>query len=997
MSRSRSMAWLLCGCLLWAGPASAQTDDSTSNRGEVDLQRLIESTGQGRGGGNFQDPVWEVRPETGKQVFLMPMLYLPGDTTYSVSRPEVSPRGARFVGFYIPSAQDPQNLGRGRGGNERELDLATLASGDLAAIEALLLAEPEDPQVQRELERQQLELEEQRRRQIEQDALIGIETPEEGTPDFAPRLARSFTISPEGEITWEVDRSMYGAQVKQASEQNPYGYKLDPQAIRDAEPPRQERLVRQANEDSRAFSERRRQQQLEYRALTEEYRELRDRIRELPDRFTEPMPEVVYAVFLADDGDMLELQGPAPYPWKLTSADAENLRLLAQNRGGGGAGRGPAVETARAISVLRNFLADRHPLSYRAVAVAAYQANLPGQVLEGDPGYRLINDLLAADDVLARQVTLASIAQTQPPTRASAKLLADAARSAPPELAETLELASLRAMFAIDAQNTENAGFLVTLVNEAIRDETGPPAGLVIDELLRALGGEGNTNRRNNAVDGVDVVLINRVDFTIVPEDQLDGVIAAVIRRAPENPTASGWLDIKLLRSGDDRLIQRTLELLSQADAGSILVKPLTADLRDLVFGQAPAGSNNAALDLTLSSVIPLDSDTHGIITALTSTDPARRALAWQVLRHFEIASTSGAGDAQAATFGLIVDTGLRETDTPLYLIDFIDNQQEGTLAQRSAERMNQVLLQNIGRSAAMRAARKYVASPQRYGQVLPQIDPLERGVIIERLYELLTGEIPAVVGLARDPQGQQTRWFVDELVKTGTLPTEKQWAGSMTEDALLRAVASPDNSVSSAAAAALVVNAGGNRSDLDRFFDAISRMATRDAEAVFDAWVPIKQEAYARVLADATGPYRLVMTLRGDHQPGFGNGFNGANPAPRPVNPGEQVQARPAPAGDLSLPVIRQIELGIVELSVDRLTVTLSAQELTMSVPTQRLALRLDNVSALATFNNPDTADLPLSQLQYSLELLPQDDGSWTGAMQLPDGRTAQLTLQPS
>jgi len=995
MAQARWLMWMLCTGLFLAMPSQAQEAAS----GQVDLQRLIASMGQGGGNANIQDPVWDLRPQGGQQFIVLPMIYQPGEAAYTVSKPAVSPRSARFVGFYIPSDRD--QLNQNRGGNQPTLDLRTLTSGDIKAIEAMLLAEPLDPQQQAELERQRQEAE---RLRAEQEALQGIGEPEGPVvPEFAPRLARSIQISPEGTVTWEADRSIPGAELKAAGEQNMYAYKLDAQALRAAEPPRAERTERRPDEDSRVYSERRREDQLRQRDEQEAFRALRERVSALPDRFTQPLPEVIYLVFTGSDSQTLELQGPDPYPWKLTTDDANNLRALAQGRGGG-QGQGPSVETNRAISVLANFLATGHPLSQQSVAVAAYEANLPGQVLEGDAGYRMLTQLLSSDDTLTRQITLTSLAQTLPPTRASAKLLADAAQSAPPELAQTLELASLRAMFSIDAAKSENAGFLVTLVNEAMRNPTGPSAGKVIDELLRALEQSGVMNNHAGpaSADRVDVVLINRVDFSIVQEDQLDGVIAAIIRRSPTNSTASGWLDIKLLRSGDDRLVSRTLELLGQADAGSTLIKPLTADLRELVFDQPTGDADQPPLDLTLDGKIPLDSANHGIVTAITAADPTRRALAWQVLRHFEIAGSSVQSadgvDNQAATFELIVDSGLSEEQTPLYLIDFIDNQDEGQLAQRSAERINQILLLNVDPSAKMRAARKYLASPQRYGQLLPQVQPLERGVIVEELYALLTGERPMVLGLARDPQGQQTRWFVDYMQQTGALPTPAQWAASQTEQQLLQTATTPDNTVRAGAAAALVLNAGGDDNDRTQLLNAISPLATPDAQAIAQAWTPIKQGIYAKVLADAAGSYNLVLTLRGENRAGGLNLSGRPNPQFPPPNPGDpDADTTPAEPGDLAQPVLRQIELGVVDLKVNQLTVSLSAEGVPISVGDERLAIVLDDVSTLTGFNNPDLADLPLSQLRQWLELLPQTDGSWTGAMRLPDGRTLQVTLRPA
>lgn len=989
--------WMMCSGLLLSTTSQAQQPTAT---GQVDLQRLIAAMGQGGGQVNLQDAVWDLQSGNGAQLMALPMIFSPAESAYSVSRPGVSPHSSRFVGYYIPKPDG--HFGQGRGANQPALDLRTLASGDLDAIEQLLLAEPVDPQQQRELERQRQEAE---RRQAELDALNGEAEPEgDVVPEFAPRLTRALQITPDGMVVWQADRSIPGARLKPGGEQNLYGYKLDSQALREKEPPRPERIERQQGEDSRAFSDRRREQQQRYRDEVGVYRELRERVGDLPDRFSEPLPKVIYAVFTVAQTDSVELQGPDPYPWTLTRTDAQNLQKLAQGRTSG-RGNGPGLETNAAISVLTNFLASGHPLSQQAVAVAAYEAGLAGQVLEGDAGYRLLGRLLSSDDALTQQIILTSLAQTRPQTRASAKLLAEAARSAPEGLAEALQLASLRAMFSIDVAQAENTNFLVNQINQAIQDPDGPPAGKVIDELLRALERTGSVNNRGGSGEAnrIDVALVKDVAFTGVADEDLDGLIASIIRSAPSNTTASGWLDLKLLRSGDDRLVSRTLELLGQADTGSTLIKPLTADLRGLVFGEPADHAEGEPLDLTLKGKLPLDSADHGIVVAITASDPTRRALAWQVLRHFEITGHTGRTqdgvDNQAVIFDHIVDSGLSiEGQTPVYLIDFIDNQSEGQLGQRASERMNELLLRNIADSVKMRAARKYIASPQRYGQLLSQAQPLERGVIIEELYRLLTGSSPAILGLARDPQGRQSGWFVDHMQKTGALPTPQEWAASQTEQALLQTATVQDNTVRTAAASALVLNAGGDEDDRTQLLNAILPLATPDANAVADAWRPIKQGIYAKVLAEAAGSYSLMLTVRGQNQ---GGGLNlGQQPGQRApqANPADPpAQTTPAQPGDLSLPVLRQIDLGVVDLKVEQLQLSLSVETVPVMVGDERLSIRLNDVSTFAGFNHPDLADLPLSQLYQWVDLMPQGDGSWTGSMQLPNGLTLQISLRPA
>ena len=53
------------------------------------------------------------------------------------------------------------------------------------------------------------------------------EDADEPTPEYAPRLTREILLHPDGTVQWSMDRAISGGTVQSASEQNPYGYKLD--------------------------------------------------------------------------------------------------------------------------------------------------------------------------------------------------------------------------------------------------------------------------------------------------------------------------------------------------------------------------------------------------------------------------------------------------------------------------------------------------------------------------------------------------------------------------------------------------------------------------------------------------------------------------------------------------------------------------------------------------------------------------------------------------
>jgi len=281
---------------------------------ELDLQSLLDSAGQG-GQQRFQGSAWDIRPEQGRRVVLVPIRVTPGDAPYELSRPAISLRTARFIAWYVPAADANAGRGGGRGAN----DGSTFRVGDSTDIEELLLGERSgDDRGRDELAGQ----------------LDAVDNATDGraqsdVPQDAPRLARKLEIHPDGTVAWGMDRGFSGATPASPSQQNRYGYKLDPEAVQNEEPARLERLTRNAGESSRDFAQRRREQSEAHRAALDEYRALREMIRELPDEFQEPLPEVVYAVFDAPQGEDLTFTGDNNMRWELSRENMDALAIIA--------------------------------------------------------------------------------------------------------------------------------------------------------------------------------------------------------------------------------------------------------------------------------------------------------------------------------------------------------------------------------------------------------------------------------------------------------------------------------------------------------------------------------------------------------------------------------------------------------------------------------------------------------------------------------------------
>lgn len=993
VARAMVVGCLVAGC--WAQP-TARAQDQPHPPIELDLQRIIATAGNGAQGERFQDDVWDLRPEPGRRTVLLPIRVTTGSEAYELSRPTIGLRSARFVGWYVPEQASQQQGGRPNNDD-------TIRVGDSRDLGALLLGEdaPDD--------RGRDELASQA------DALDAATDGSAYDPvlEGAPRLARKLMIYPDGSVGWEMDRAFNGAEPRAASQGNLYGYKLDPEAIRNEEPPRPERLVRQQGEASREFSARRREQQETYRDEQQAYRELRDTVRELPEEYREPGTGVVFAVFDAPDRDEWTYTGDTPLPWEVSRQDLDAISDLARGARGGN-GEGLDAQTDETVRALAGLAQRGGVMDQRAIALAAYMGGLADYVVANGEGYRLLRTLAGSPDDQTRAITLGAIARVQPPSRASAQLLADAARNETGEMAEMLQLAAMRSAFRIEAGEGGNTGLLLTQVNDALGRAGGPPPSQVLEEVIDALEPAESSGRTGGSDSTAQATLLTQIEFDRIGDDMLPGVIAMIIRRSPDSTLAAGWLDQQLLRSADTARTDLTLRLLSQADASSSLIQPITDEIQDLVFGPNPDDAGRPRL--TLDGVIPLDSAQHGVIAALTSGDAERRALAWEVLRHFELVGGDSAGqEGVREVFDRIVDIGLDVTShpsTPPSVVDFIDNQNDSALAEHARGRMLELLsTEGVATAAAQRAARRIVSSGHDYRQALSGMEPADRAVLVSRVYFLMTGEVPAVVGLIGDSGRRDLADWLAEQWQAGRLPDEAAWAQAAGDhEQLIRLIGSVDPGIAGGAAAALVLRAGGTAQQQDDFVQTALTLSDRSPEGVLAAWEPFRRDIFAEHLSDAAGQYRMTLNVysvtsgspaaepaRQDPGSGSAGGRGGRAPG-RLVEPGLQPGGR-APARGAETPaapreLLATYDLGIVQLRVQGGEVALSMDAVPIRLAEERLALRIDDASTLATFPTPGLDELPLSQLTGPIDLLPTDADTWVGTIELPDGRSLEVTL---
>lgn len=926
-------------------PAQDKPERADSDRPALELaisRLLFDPTG-----GSAADPVWQVAPTTaGRQIKLIPLRVNPVTEVAKYSRTPISIRGAQFVGFIIPHANQVS-------GAVEQVDPVALADADVQAFEKILFsagseasAEPTPPA----------------------DASVGGESGIDKSawqeaPHGAPRLARKIELHPDGTVAWGLDRSFYAGELQTGGDSNLYPYKLDPEQLEAREPEKLPRVQRNGGESSRDYAARKKAQQEQERAERDAFRDLRDKVRDLPTDFREPAPPVIYAVLEMDGTDDLSLSGPAPLPWVLKQADQIAITSLASG------GLRPAADGAEqpTFDQLARIADRSNAYNHRALALALVRSNITGDVTEGGPGYKLFSKVLSSSDTQARRTAIYAVANATKPTRATVALLQQSADYAPQQERDMLKFAALRTLFRAEAGNPESAGFLISKVNEAIADPTGPDAAAVLRELFAALD-ESAAPTARQPVAGEEQAMVGLISFSGLKKDEAPAMVAQVIQSAADNPVAAGIYDKKLLRGNDPELAGLGIALLSRAN-------------------QEPAEQGGVAV--SLDRAVPIDSLDHGVVKALDSEDEQTRAQAWQALAHLRVVDAEGSGGAASIqTFEALVAKAQKQEPTPKSLVYFILAQDDPTVAQVKARRLLDLLTgKQVDLEVAGVVTDKLLGSGDEYSQAIREVPLSMHSRMIGSMYKSRGEEPPLAVGLVADPQSRMMDWFVTRMGE-GELPTAKQWAveaGSDNrggESALLKIATLGNAQAASAAAATLVINAGGNDEDQQRFAQSIGLMDKRTEEAVNKAWAELKTKLYARVLDKAAGTYQLVVTLTDPPPVG--------STAP---TEGEQVEGEQAADPE---PKQNVIELGLVELLSKDGSVSLSVKAIALSMGQDRLSIRIESLSSLSSFGNADIGKVPANFMAGPLDLLPREDGSWSGENSFLDESRIKVELVP-
>lgn len=920
--------------------------------------------------------VWSLSPQPGRRLIQVPIIVTPGDETTRLASPSIKARGGRFVAWRI--IQDDAETSSGYGGQgqqntyrDNRLSVGSLRNVGIEDLEQLdNPAPPSDPT------------------EAQDEPALEV-----GITEDTPVMTRDLTVSPTGMIHWQMERAIAGAEVK--SGDSGYLLKLRPDRLNELEPERPERGGRQSGsraggrggaQDSREAAARRRAEELEYRAKAAEYRELRDQVRKLPDEFQAPLPDRLWAVFeVSDRITELSFTGGPPMPWQIKLDDLTMLRDVASRSSGGGE---LTAQDFTAVSQMTLMLANEHPMTQRVVATAMGNAQMFGKAQQGDALYRLTDKLLKSGDPQAVRTVAAGLAATTPPTPATLSLL----REALPDLDPASKLLALSGLLSSQDNDPIGQRQMIETANQMLIDPDGPGPAYVLRELAGAL------------TDKPDAVLLvgSGIRFDTLNAAALDQAIAYTAQAAGESPVAAQWMDHGLLGSNDPKVVQRTIEVLGSSAPSGGMVSMVTKEFMVLAFGPPnQASANRAKQPMRGIARIPIGSSSHSLYRVLNAGDPETRAMGWKTLKHFQVQSDEPyrGGQPQGADeegessdrLGLILDAAFNETVTPPQLVAFLVNQEQ---PERATAALVRVVVEGRG-PAITQAARALVRSGRQLEQPIQALTPEQRGAFAVRLYESVTGSSPLVAGLMRvsDSRSPLINWFAQHVSTTG-LPESAAWAPVADgEENLLNLAASSDPELAGAAVASLVTSAGGDEATARDLAREMGNATDRTVESLRVQWSSAKQEIYVSRLTHASGPYRLVVNLRGspdgDGGYGGGGGYGGYGGYGMPGQ-GQSMETA------ANAPLIKSYNVALVELEADGHSLGLASGTLTLGVSDERLAITLLAPNELKDFGHEELSKLPIEDIDEPIELVPQKDNSWRGAAALLDGRSIEVVMDP-
>lgn len=970
------------------------------------------------------DNIWTLTPPAGRKLYLLPFRIAgkvdqptPLETTTRLT-------GGQFVGWYIP--QSPHAAPSPTPAPAPRPVAPTPGPGllppGLQIPRTLPNGQPIPENIRRQLESGQIPdavRQEMQRRGIAlpqggPGAQPAAAVPVDVTGQYdksAPRLAREASLLPDGQVSWKLARGLPNAQV--TSKNHLYGFMVS----REAMPPAPEqRLIRGAGPQ---VNQQREAAQAEYKAARETHLALTKAIRELPEEFTEPAPEVVYAIYIAQERmPNFSLTGDAPLPWSVKTPDFEMLRGLAKN-----AAEQPLTDALEWLT------GDSQPFSLRVAAALVSSGNNLSKVKPDGLLMPVVMRVVKEGDSFDRLLLVRAIAEGNQSVPIAGTILNSIMQDPDSDTA----LMALRAR-AGDAQRQRDAlqpddvRLFASTTQRLLAADSGPDAGQVIAPALD-LAKQNEPARETLAA---------QLDFKPVRGARLESLVRVVVDKARDkDPLALMLLDRQLLGSEQNEVVQITLNrVIGDSPAASPSGAPGTSLLSrlgsSLGFGgsraQVPAAQPRPGLPAPtqppqpprpiatpfsvfdrLESLntppnpasppgfpgvpgfpspggyapaqppqpkgpdpIEINHPRHGMILALQTKDAVTRELAWKALPSFALGQPVSRGAASEFkaqdTYISLAEAATQLDPTPPQVIAFLE-QQKDTAGVEAAYR--KLMTDGQGEVRIQALTRFASGNNSNLSRVLTEMSAEDRIKVVSLWYESGSVPPPLSAGLLHQSEkdgepgpiaSKLVTWISQEIV-AGRRPLDAQWSANVGgTQTLIPGLGDQDETFAMGCAAALWASV------LPVALDSVQQLREKAAEImrsaptpneghtqVEAAWKTTRDEAIKQYLESATGRYTLQVAAHSPPQQANNPYGTGPLPGGFPPQPGARTGR---PGQSMARPINRKLEIDLGFESPGKVAVT--PYDITGQLVEQTAKIQFSNSSQLL---NPKIAEPPAAQ----------------------------------
>jgi len=494
----------------------------------------------------------------------------------------------------------------------------------------------------------------------------------------------------------------------------------------------------------------------------------------------------------------------------------------------------------------------------------------------------------------------------------------------------------------------------IKLTMTFLADNKGASAGDILKLLFDLTKENANNHLRTTLKDGMS--------FKPFTGKRMDEVYSYVIERSFDHPLATSWLNDKLL-VGDDRVLLRTVYLLSKAKIDSDNdANPEDAAKTQPVSSIPTAPGTQAPTVPTLPKRILLPNTTHSIFKAIQHDNKDIKSLAWAALHAFEMkpqSVTSAPTDIHWST--KLLNIALANDPTPEAFVVFLSRHYEPSVDKALLD-----LIQKAGDKASVAATKAMFGSGRELGSALQKMEAEARYDFGLKFYENIGVDPPFAAGLLRDKSAdnQTALWFGQKL-SLGLLPNQSDWLVPYKGDEsfLVEKILLNDEVQAQGAVGALVAYVGGSASQIFPIVQSLRKDKTVNALDLKKKWAVMRKEIFAKRLKATAGKFNLTMRIVTEHQKG-------------------------------KAPKWSEHKLGTVTLSVTGATVKVG--ETIGHVPNDKkdtLAISLPT-SAMETLPGNPSNKAKLDPSVRSIDLRPNDDGSWSALITQHDGQPLMLIL---